>query len=383
MRPWLVLAILLVPLLPLAPAQSAAPADLRIVELLPDPADGDREFLELWNPTGAAVDLAGWAVLDAADNTYTFPADPATTLPAGARIVVWSGGDPDEAGPAWNLASVWNNGGDQARLLAPDGTLVDTIAYGDHPAAGPAAPPKGTAIAWTDGAWIEAAPSPGHAGDGGTAPLTATVPDVPPTLALHHAPERVRTGADTNVSFHVDDGNGDLTSWRLDGPLGTLATGHAVGDQTVTVQAPPMAVDWRLALHATDAAGNTTSLAFVVRVLDDPLQVTLPPDGLAFPSLVPGATNATLAGTVQIENLGDAPVTPLLDVSDLTGPATVPLVGVLQWRVDDGPWTDYAGPLAPLPDLAPGASYEVALRLQTVPSPLPAGVYGTSFTVTA
>lgn len=380
MRAWLVLGLLLVPLLPLAPAQEADPPDLRIVELLPDPADGGREFIELWNAGATAVDLAGWNVTDAADTTFTFST---TSLPADARIVVWSGGEPDEAGPAWGNTFVWNNGGDRALLHAPDGTLVDTFAYGDHPDAGPDAPDKGTALVLQGGTWAEGEPTPGHAGTGGDAGVTAEVPEVGPAVTGLDAPARVRTGENVTVRFNASDPNGDLAAWRLDGPLGTLAQGDTAGAHNVTVTAPPTPVDWRLAAVATDGAGNTTTLAFLIRVVDDPLQVTLPDGGLAFPPLVPGATDLSIDGALRIDNLGDADVTPLLDVSDLHGPATIPVAGTLHVRVDDGPWTPYDGPLMPLPALGAGDGYDLAFRLAAVPEPLPAGSYGTSLTVTA
>jgi hypothetical protein len=94
---------------PAAPVAAANPAALRIAELLanPDPLQGQREFIELWNPTNATVDLAGWTVHDAptasgSANEFTFAP---FQLAPNARVVVWSNGTPDARGPSWSTSA--------------------------------------------------------------------------------------------------------------------------------------------------------------------------------------------------------------------------------------------------------------------------------------
>jgi hypothetical protein len=77
-------------LLPLLPDRSAAdaPAYLLISEVLYDASqsgtDTQYEFLEIHNPTGAAVDLAGWRIQDnAADDAI-----PGYLLAPGETLVV-------------------------------------------------------------------------------------------------------------------------------------------------------------------------------------------------------------------------------------------------------------------------------------------------------
>lgn len=108
--------------LPRLPAYAAAVPELQVVF---DPAGPDlqREHVRLTNTHAAAVDLGGWTVQDAATrpHRYTFPVP--TPLPAGATLRLWTGRGSD--GPAdryWGRRqAVWNNTGDIATLLDPDG----------------------------------------------------------------------------------------------------------------------------------------------------------------------------------------------------------------------------------------------------------------------
>lgn len=64
--------------------------------------DGDySDWIELYNPTGASVNLAGWSLTDAADNPgkWVFPA---VTLPANGYLVVFAS-DKNRTPPAGQL----------------------------------------------------------------------------------------------------------------------------------------------------------------------------------------------------------------------------------------------------------------------------------------
>jgi hypothetical protein len=114
------------------------------------------------------------------------------------------------------------------------------------------------------------------------------------------------------------------------------------------------------------------------------LAVTMPAGGLAFPEVAPGAAEAIAPQAVTLQNLGTATLRPLVDVSDFTGPATLPAVGHLELGTGSAgavAWTPYDGPLTQLPSLEPGASTQLWFRVTQLPVPLPAGAYGTSFTV--
>lgn len=90
-------------------------------------ADGDGDYpdwIEVFNPTGAAVDLAGYYLTDdATDPTkWIFPTH---VLEAGDRVLVFASGK-DLLGPAGELHTNFqlNRAGEYLALVAPDGTTV-------------------------------------------------------------------------------------------------------------------------------------------------------------------------------------------------------------------------------------------------------------------
>ncbi|MBI2551455.1 lamin tail domain-containing protein [Candidatus Uhrbacteria bacterium] len=103
------------------PAPEVEPATVsfekgRIVinELLPAPASGGDEYVELYNP-GADLHLEGWQLQDASNHLTEI--SPQEFL-ANTYIVIES--------PKGAL----NNGGDTVTLLSPDGTAIDQVTYG-------------------------------------------------------------------------------------------------------------------------------------------------------------------------------------------------------------------------------------------------------------
>ena len=81
------------------------------------------DWVELLNPTAAAIDLSGWIVKDSAD-------DHVTVLPAGATIAPGAFFIVEESTLGYGLGSA-----DSVRLFAPDGvTLVDQHSWTSHAA---------------------------------------------------------------------------------------------------------------------------------------------------------------------------------------------------------------------------------------------------------
>lgn len=92
--------------------------DILINEILPNPKGNDPEWVELYNPTGDDIDISGMWIDDIDGGSSPQPI-PATTIIT--------------AGGYWTLdtSSVFNNTGDDVRLLKSDGTtVVDSYTFG-------------------------------------------------------------------------------------------------------------------------------------------------------------------------------------------------------------------------------------------------------------
>ena len=115
-----------------------------INEILADPSsaggnnfDTDRdgviedsdEFVELYNTSGADVDISGWTLSDGDVSTFTFPAG--TTIPAGEHIVIVTRWNSPELQPSWVYSfgpnALWNNTGDE--VILSDGTNTIAAVY--------------------------------------------------------------------------------------------------------------------------------------------------------------------------------------------------------------------------------------------------------------
>ena len=96
--------------------------------------DSDHEFLELTNPHPFDLHLGGWSIADGID--CAFPPD--TWVEAGGHLVVANNPDTPEAlvpdfTPVlgWSGASGLHNSGETLRLVRPDGSVAQTVAYSD------------------------------------------------------------------------------------------------------------------------------------------------------------------------------------------------------------------------------------------------------------
>ncbi len=107
-----------------------------IGELVADPPgddtlDANAEYVVIRNAGPDEVDLTGWGVKDeTASHRFSFPVG--FTLPAGGSVTVHTGcGTPSATDLFWcnEGSAIWNNDGDTAFLLDPDGNIVDTRAY--------------------------------------------------------------------------------------------------------------------------------------------------------------------------------------------------------------------------------------------------------------
>ena len=96
-----------------------------------DTLDSNAEFAVVANRSAGDVDLSGWVLKDeSASHRFAFPAG--FTLAAGATVTVHTGcGSATATDLFWcnQGSAIWNNDGDTAFLLDPDGNIVDTRAY--------------------------------------------------------------------------------------------------------------------------------------------------------------------------------------------------------------------------------------------------------------
>jgi len=102
---------------PAGPSHPAVmPRDVVVVAAVPDPLGADRgaETVTLLNTTAAPVDLAGWALVDAAGGRQTL----AGTVAAGDTVRVTLSG-----------AVALGNTGDALTLVDAKGTTVDRVSY--------------------------------------------------------------------------------------------------------------------------------------------------------------------------------------------------------------------------------------------------------------
>ena len=396
------LALLLLAL-PAAVHADTAP-DLRITEILPvpDAALGQREFVELLNAGTTPVDLSGWMVRDAptasnATNSFTFGA---VQLDPGHRIVVWSNGSADAIGPSWSSSpskTVWNDAGDAATLLDPQGRVKDWVGYGSttqQPPPGfamskPAAPGRGKSIQLANGAWSAAEPTPGLAPGQQGGGLAVHVGNVAPTVTLR-GPATARAGATAVLHLNVTDANGaaDVASWSIASRGQVVRQGNGSYDGDVTVPVPTTAGSWVVTATAQDAGSMSGNSTVTVAVRQPRIAVGLPPGGaLRFPDLRPGDRNVTSLDTLTLRNDGDELAQPRLDMSALrAGRAAIGVERNLWLGVTvDGEttWVRYDAALQALPALEPGEAATLALRIGEVPVPAAAGLYGTTFTVVA
>ena len=102
---------------------------------VPDPADGKSDdWLELFNPTGSAVSLTGWRLSDSAPTPAEFVFPAGYSIAAGGRLIAWCDDETvQSAAPAsLHLPFKLSATGETLTLTAPDGTVVDTITFGQQ-----------------------------------------------------------------------------------------------------------------------------------------------------------------------------------------------------------------------------------------------------------
>ena len=115
---------------PRAPRQG----ELVISELMIDPRDrpdSEGEWVELWNRGDAWVDLEGHLLADAGVDAFELGS---VVVEPGGFVVLCpegSGCDGEYVYETWGGGFALSNTEDEVLLLAPDGALLDEVAYGE------------------------------------------------------------------------------------------------------------------------------------------------------------------------------------------------------------------------------------------------------------
>ncbi len=121
---------------PLSCGSGAIP-DVAVVSVDSNPPGRDEDALDgervvIRNRSDSPVDLTGWTLRDESTlNRFAFP--DGTVLPIGEELEIVVGCEPAPGRVTWcNDRPVWNNGGDTALLLDPNGRIVDLYRYRDE-----------------------------------------------------------------------------------------------------------------------------------------------------------------------------------------------------------------------------------------------------------
>ena len=96
-----------------------------------DPADNQfDDWIELYNPTGSPVDLAGWTITDDPVDPTKFSFLPGHTIPANGYLIVWADNEISQNIPGVHTNFKLSADGESIALYAPDGSEVDRVDFG-------------------------------------------------------------------------------------------------------------------------------------------------------------------------------------------------------------------------------------------------------------
>ena len=118
---------------------SATTNAIQITELVYNTPGSDWEWIEIYNPTGSSIDISGYTIADASNNTLTFSAG--TSIASESYLTASLGGSgsaqftPDFDGSG-NVSYTYsygmlNNGGDTVSLKDSSSEIVDQVIYDD------------------------------------------------------------------------------------------------------------------------------------------------------------------------------------------------------------------------------------------------------------
>jgi hypothetical protein len=218
-------------------AATPGPATLRFSEVHSDPTQAGRdaafEWVELLNTGTEPIDLAGWVIEDGSARDTL----PAAVVPPGGYAVIAGKSASFPPGviavtPAdGEIGNGLGNTGDRLRLIAPGGTVVDDMSYGDNTSVfdpPPLAPPAGRTIGLLD-------PLADPGGDSWALTLTTTpgAPNVfPPQAQATATPAQTATPnasdpGKPDLPLTETPGGGSVAPWMILGGILGISAGMA------------------------------------------------------------------------------------------------------------------------------------------------------------
>ncbi len=199
------------------------PDSIKINEVLPAPANGQEEFVELYNTGDQIVDLSGWQLDDAGDGSSPYPIPDGTTVDAGGYLII-------------NHAQskiYFNDSGDSVRLFDPNGDLKDMLVY-DKAKTGFSFANVGGAWQWTN------QPTPYSKNQSSILEAGSDSPNYP-QLSIDQAKElkigsyvkvrgkiSVKNGVLSKHYFYLEDNTGGLQIYSYDAAFPELVDGQPV-----------------------------------------------------------------------------------------------------------------------------------------------------------
>jgi hypothetical protein len=296
-------------------------------------ADGDYEdWVELYNAGSEVADLTGYTITDVLTNTTKFTIPAGAAIPPGGYLLVWADEEPGQYVPGLDVHANFrlSLGGEEFGLYAPDGTLVDSaafgpqtndVSYGRFPDGAVTAlvfldtpTPRGPNVLASSNrlpVFDPVSPQAGNEGSVISFQVSATDPDVGQTISYSLGPN-APVGADIN----------SVSGWFNWMPSEAQGPGSYVFSVRATDNgSPPRAASADVTINIAEVNVAPTLGNLSDRIIDEgllfTLQVTaqdadLPANALAF-SLEPGAP----AGAAVHPVTGTLTWTP----SEVQGPA--------------------------------------------------------------
>ena len=222
-------------------------------------SDGDRkDWVELYNTTGASIDLAGWGLSNKANSPFRWVFPAGTTIAAKGHLRVWMS-QKDRTASVAALHTNFNvdNGADDVVLTAPEGTTTGFRADMTTPALSRpdvswCRMPSGSASA----PFVHClTPTPGAANSATTATSMVVQPALSLASGVYSASQTVTvTGpAGATLRYTTDGSEPTATSPVVTGPVVISTSGVLRAVAFVTGQLPSLA---STATYVIDSAGT-------------------------------------------------------------------------------------------------------------------------------